>query len=422
MLEQYKQLKGEKQFLKMLVADFISGFGSTIDNIAIPWLVYMITGDPVWVAIIFGSAYVPTIVLSPVLGVFIEKMSKKKVLLFSDICGVALMVLLAVLFLSDMLNPWILLAIVFVNSCIEAIRNPAGVAIIPEILSAENYNVGMSLSHTLGRVASLIGLGITGFLITVFGVQTAVLIDAATFLCSFLIIATIRYVQSPVENQVSSWNFAEFKASFKEGFDYLINNNIVKYICFFGIFINFFTVGFSTYLTVYVKDYMSMGPQFLSILSILFTLGSLLGSLLAPNFTAKYSLTKMLPTTGIVNGAAYVFFALLLLIPFVPLKLAAAFVVVFLYGLVGGVVGVSVSVGFMTYIEQSYLARLASVFNSLVSTAMPVSSALLALLAVFFGVDIIFLFYGILSLIITFAVMIFFKPDTPPSPDTEVQS
>lgn len=78
----------------------------------------MITGDPAWVAAIVGASYLPMIFLQPIFGVFIERTSKKKVLIFSDLFGVGLKGVMGILYLTDSLNPVLLLIFTLLNASV----------------------------------------------------------------------------------------------------------------------------------------------------------------------------------------------------------------------------------------------------------------------------------------------------------------
>ena len=242
MLSNYIGLKKDKQYLKVMVANIISDFGNSIDNIAFSWLVYEITGDPVWIAIIFGSAVLPMIFLQPVFAVWVERFSKKKVILFADAAGLCLMVTMGILYMMDVLTPMMLLLFTIINACIESIRIPAGLAFIPKILSKENYVAGTALSRSACQLSSLIGLAATGFILGFWGIHMALFVDAITFGFSFLIIAMVKYKEDLTSKlDAPKLDIKQFKVEYKEGFAYLRSKKGVFTVCICGVLCNFVT-------------------------------------------------------------------------------------------------------------------------------------------------------------------------------------
>ena len=73
----YTQLKNEKEFFKLAIASAFNRFGDSIDALALTWLVYALSGNAMYSAVNFGINYLPTIILTPIMGAFIEKRNKK---------------------------------------------------------------------------------------------------------------------------------------------------------------------------------------------------------------------------------------------------------------------------------------------------------------------------------------------------------
>ncbi len=398
LINRYYNLKKDTQYLKLLLANTISGFGSSIDNIAFSWLTYQITESSVWVAIIFGCSYLPSIFLQPLSGAFVERFSKKKILMFSDGLGIFVTGFMALLYSFDLLNPWILLIFAFLNSAVESIRIPAGVAIVPKILSKENYAAGSGLSHSLSEIASLVGLGITGLIIINFGVSAALIIDCITFFLSFILVFTLKY-QEEIEFSSNPFDYRFYKKSLDEGIQYLLSNKMMKFICVFAVIINFTSVILGSYLQIYVLEYLKMDVDMYSFISASISLGMLLGAIIAPQIVEKISIVKFAKIHLLIVGLFYIFIISLTAADSELFITQAAIMLFFLFGLLNGVIGVKISISFLEFVKEEFLARVSATFNSLVTLAMPLSSLLLMTLSFQFEVDFIFIIYGTLNII-----------------------
>lgn len=64
----YKDVFRQKEYLKMIFAALINRFGDSIDAIAFTWIVYELTGNAAWSAIIFGANRVPSVIITPLAG------------------------------------------------------------------------------------------------------------------------------------------------------------------------------------------------------------------------------------------------------------------------------------------------------------------------------------------------------------------
>ncbi|MEG0528499.1 MAG: MFS transporter, partial [Longicatena sp.] len=178
LLDVYITLKTQKQYLKIILANSINRFGDSIDAIAFTWLVYEVTQSATWSTVIFGMNMLPTILLQPFTGALVENMRKKNIMIICDIARGVSVSIIAISYLAGNLTPWMILAVTLLDSTFETFRIPAGISIVPKLLDEEHYEVGTALNSTFSRAMELIGTGCAGFIIGIFGISTAIFIDA----------------------------------------------------------------------------------------------------------------------------------------------------------------------------------------------------------------------------------------------------
>ena len=93
----YRDVFGQKEYLKLLIANLISRFGDSIDAIAFTWIVYQVTGSASWSAIIFAMNRLPSIFVQPFAGAWVERRNKKRIMVGADLIRGVIVVMLAVL-------------------------------------------------------------------------------------------------------------------------------------------------------------------------------------------------------------------------------------------------------------------------------------------------------------------------------------
>ena len=184
----YKDILKQKEYLKIMMASLINRFGDSIDAIAFTWLVYAITGSASWSALIFAVNQLPSVLVQPFAGAMVEGMNKKRLMVVTDLIRGIITAGLAVLYLADRLNPWVLFGFTLINSSVEAFRLPASLAVVPKILEKKYYEYGTALKSTLSTVVELIGLGAAGVIIGTLGIGTAIAIDGISFFGSAFIL------------------------------------------------------------------------------------------------------------------------------------------------------------------------------------------------------------------------------------------
>lgn len=391
----YSELKTEKQYLKKLTADLVSRFGDSLDAIAYSWMVYVLTGSAALTAVTFAVNTLVSVILSPFSAALITNWNKKRVIVFCDIGRGVLVAATALLFSTGMLQPWMIITVTGLNSTLEAFRNPAGMAVFPQIIAKEKYTLAMSLSGALSRAAELIGMGLAGVIVSMLGVTWALFIDAGTFFFSAIVLSTLKlppHVKEAVTNA-----FAEFVRNTKEGFAYAVKNKVVLAICGTACFLNFCFTPFSALQTAYVNESLHLSAEALSVIGVAMTLGMGVGSLLVPKLLDKMSRFKLLFTGLVVvsfcfTSLAFIpaFSLVLLWISLILLSLFTGFGLAF--------ANTVVQVSFMEKVEEQYLARVSGLMSSLCLAAMPVASFLSAALAKVISVQYILLVFGVFAI------------------------
>lgn len=130
----YKEVFSQKQYIKMIVANVINRFGDSIDTLAFSWIVYEITGEASWSAIIFAINMLPSIFFQPFAGALAEGLNKKMAMVITDIIRGVCVSIILLLNYKGILNITYLVVVTIIISSVEAIRMPCATAIIPRIL------------------------------------------------------------------------------------------------------------------------------------------------------------------------------------------------------------------------------------------------------------------------------------------------
>ena len=80
-------------------------FGDSVDAVAFGWLIYALTGSGEWLAVILGVNYLPTVLLQPFTGAWVNYLNKKWVMVLCDFGRGLLVMLIALGFFQGCLSP-----------------------------------------------------------------------------------------------------------------------------------------------------------------------------------------------------------------------------------------------------------------------------------------------------------------------------
>lgn len=381
----YRQVFTQKEYCKIIFANLISRFGDSIDAVAFTWLVYAVTESASWTAVISACNMLPTMLLQPFAGAAVEHRNKKKIMIVSDIIRGLVVIALAFCYVTDRMNPWVMLVFTLTISSVEAFCMPASTAIIPKILDEKYYEYGMSLNSVGSTVMQLVGTGAAGVIIGMFGVHVAIAIDAVTFLGAAVIKMFLK-VKEDVSVEASRTRESDVKTvvnhymeDLKEGISYVKKNKILVNLGLLGFLANGMLVPVNCFLTPLVSDVLKQGSGLLSVISMAITVGSIAGSVFYPMLIRHMSAKRYVFATGIIMSVS---------IMFLPIGSMFADKAVLVYVVTGGIglllglcaslLGALFNVQFMKNTEEDYMARANAIFSAFVTAAMPILSFLMS--------------------------------------------
>lgn len=394
----YRDILTERQYLKSIIANTFSRFGDSVDSVAYAWMVYQITGSKTWLAIIWGVNTLPSILFQPFIGPLIDNMNKKRVIVLCDLCRGLLVCFTGILLLFNKITPWYLIIFTFLNSTLEAFSIPATVAMLPKILDKEKYSHGIALKSTLSRFAELVGFGVAGILIGLLGTGGTLIVDSTLFILSSIIISTIRYNDKKVEKVVM--NVRKYLSDLKEGFTYFKTKDILFTICIFGCIINVIILPTSTLQAAYVSESLSLGVEAISLSGVCMTIGMLIGTAAYPSVSKHISRKKIFNVSWIFLGIFYFSLVGLGYVSGNITKYLSYGVASILLGLLVANLNLITTVLFMSSVDDEFMGRAGGIFNSLVTSSMPLASFGIAAIAPLFSVNQIYLIFGVLALFV----------------------
>src|SRR5688500_848372 len=180
----YAQLiRGNRNFRNLLYGQFISELGNWFNFIAGLGLVRLVSdASPTAAGIFFVCRLVPFAFASPIAGTFVDRFSRRQVMIISDLArvGVAMMFLLVTT--ADDL--WIAYLATIFLSTFGAFFEGAKNAATPNLTGKEGLLAGTALMFSTRFLLMAIGSALGGWAAAIFGYEVAFVINAVSFLAS----------------------------------------------------------------------------------------------------------------------------------------------------------------------------------------------------------------------------------------------
>ena len=369
----YKDILKQKEYMKIITAALINRFGDSVDAIASAWIVYELTQKAYWSALIYALNLIPSVVITPLAGAFVEKKSKKKIMILTDLIRALCVAYIATAYLGGFLQGWHLIITTLVISTAEAFRGPSSSALTPLVLKQEYYEYGTSLSMSLSTIVEMVATGIAAGIIALIGTAGAIYVDMVTFVLSALIITTLHVTE--VSKLETSFQMSQYLTTLREGFQYAIHLKALLFLCLIAMFLNAILVPFNSMQAPFVKEVLNGNASVLSVLGVTMSISSLLASISYPKISKKISPRILMVSCAAAIGLFYI--GMIVAKPLYITKVGIYGVTASLFFVLGVVVGwvnSFASVQFMKIIDPQYLARCSALLTSLSMGVSPIAS------------------------------------------------
>jgi predicted MFS family arabinose efflux permease len=177
----------------LIAAEVISSLGSLMTLVALPWFVLQTTGSPEKMGVVLAAEAAPMALLAIPSGRLAGRLGARRTLLLCDAFWVPVVAAIPLLHFAGALSFALLVALSFLAGLPWAARYGSQGALVPELVGEDATRVAEAnaLFQTLSRLTYFAGPAIGGFLLAGIGAPAVLLIDAASFAVSFLIVAAL---------------------------------------------------------------------------------------------------------------------------------------------------------------------------------------------------------------------------------------
>lgn len=175
-------------FRALLAAQTLSSLGDELARLALAVVVFSRTGSPLLTAATLAVSVLPWLLLGPRLATLGDRYPRRAVLVTCDLTRVGLALGLA----APGLPIWLLLALVALLTAAEPPFDATRAALLADLLEGEDYVAGQALMQTVVSLLTVVGYGVGGLVVVALGGTGALLLDAASFLVSALLLLGVR--------------------------------------------------------------------------------------------------------------------------------------------------------------------------------------------------------------------------------------
>ena len=257
----------------------VSQIGDGVSKLALLWFVYSITGSPLKTTMIGLLQTLPPILFGPFIGVIVDRVPKKFLLISSDLIRALVLGVLPCLLPVDSFSIERLYLMVFVHAVASAVFGPALTAAIPSLVSRHEFTAANALLQTTTSIGIIVGPALSGVGIATMSSQEVLCVNAVSYVISALCFLFIRFPRTEMP-PATGGSLAGTLRDVVDGFQYVLHRQrVILMLIGAASMYTFATSAFSTLFPVFGKKLLDLGPIEVGYLWSAFGVGLLLVSL-----------------------------------------------------------------------------------------------------------------------------------------------
>lgn len=199
-------LRRNRGFALLFWATAGSAIGTYLAALALSVHVYDVTGSGRWLAALLIADFVPIVLIGLTLGPLVDRLSRKRLMIVSDLVRAATFVFLP--FVDD---PHAIVVVAGINGVATGFFRPAVWAGLPNLVTDDDREQATSMLTTVENVAWTIGPAVAGLLLAADGVDVAYWVNAVTFLLSAMLVSRIPATALRSEDRITKGHWSELR-------------------------------------------------------------------------------------------------------------------------------------------------------------------------------------------------------------------
>lgn len=269
---------GYRDYRLVFLTSILSSGARWIQMTSLGWLAFDMTGSAVLLGSIIFVYQAPSVVLSPLVGVFVDRIDRRQLLIFSQLSMAVMAVLLAADIALGYAEPWHLYVFAVVSGVESTIIHVVRQALIPSVVPREALMNAIALNSAALTSTRIFGPALAGLLIVAVGVEGNFIIQAV--LLTGVALAAFPLRIKPPERELGEhprggglWQEIAVGLRFIWGIGTLRMLFIVQFVMMF------IAMPFSNFLPVWAADVLALDADGLGILYSAAGVGALIGTL-----------------------------------------------------------------------------------------------------------------------------------------------
>ena len=246
-----------RNFRLFFCGQSVSLVGTWMTRLATSWLVYRLTGSSFLLGVVSFAGQIPTFLLAPLAGVWVDRWERRRVLLVTQFLAAVQSLMLAGLTLSGRITIAEIVWLSVFQGLINAFDMPARQSFLVQMVEGRaDLGNAIALNSTMVNGARLLGPALAGIIIAAVGEGYCFLIDGLSY---FAVIASLLAMK--IEGQAVAKSAASMLVQLKEGWTYVSTFAPIRTVLLLFAIVSFMGVPYTVLMPVFATKVLHGGPS-----------------------------------------------------------------------------------------------------------------------------------------------------------------
>jgi MFS family permease len=295
-----------RNFRLFFTGQSISLIGTWMTRVATSWLVYRLTGSALLLGVVGFAGQIPTFLLAPFAGVWVDRLNRRNMLVWTQALAALQSLALAVLTLAKIINIHEIIWLSVLQGLINAFDMPGRQAFLVQMVEdKQDLGNAIALNSSMVNMARLVGPALAGFVIASVGEGYCFLVDGLSYLAVIVSLVMMRITIAQVTRAP-----AAMLQQLREGWEYVRGFSPIRTILLLFALISLMGMPFMVLMPIFASKVLHGGPHTLGLLLGASGVGALTSAVsLALRRTVR-GLTTMIQISAALFGLGLICFGL----------------------------------------------------------------------------------------------------------------
>lgn len=373
-----------KNFRRLLVGGFVSSLGTNIQSFALSLYVLNLTGSATAFAAVLSVAFIPKLLLLPVMGVVADWFDRKKMLVGLDFLSGIIILGSALYFSVYKTLPLIgVYVIVVALAVINCLFSPTAGAVLPMITSKEERPAANSMNSFFSTLSGIVSPILAGLLMGLFGIGIILLINGISFILSAMSEQFIKITAPKLDR--NKLNIKGFLSDMNEGVRYTFTSRALVSMMIVSMLINCFLGSvYNVVIPFSLRVELGYSETLYGMTSALAMSGMFIGMFFYTRLQKRISSEKIVSfSTFMIGGLTTVSGIIIYWAKSIAFGLSVWIVITILMMVVGAFIIMS-NIAFQTIfqnsVEESMYGRVGALMSTVTMAMVPMGQMVLGLM------------------------------------------